>query len=272
LKVKWRQGSREAEPKITAANTDKREAALLGEHDVDHLARVPSHCAGHGRRLGLALFSRLRSQARAGQLGLRLGPPEAVSFEGLVERARQLTARPYVPPPMPAPEVGGLAFGPMGHRERHSGQALYLHHRSRGDCPGDPGLRARMVRWLGDTAYSAHAGPGDTAGRDNSGASSCDTRSGHPGAGSARAVGTGVPPICPAERKGGRSRPIASRGRGRLLNHAMPAMVAPLRSESKNEPMAERRITALERDEAAVVCAKIKARHPDILDRLPDGL
>ena len=58
-----------------------------------------------------------------------------------------------------------------------------------------------MVRWFGDTAYSAHAGPGDTAGRDNSGASSRDTRSGHTGARSARAVGTGVPPICPAERR-----------------------------------------------------------------------
>ena len=55
--------------------------------------------------LGLALFSRLQSQARAGQLGLRFGPPEPFSFEGLVERARQLAARPYARPPMPAPEV-----------------------------------------------------------------------------------------------------------------------------------------------------------------------
>ena len=28
-----------------------------------------------------------------------------------------------------------------------------------------------MVRWLGATTYSDHAGPGDTASRDNSGAS-----------------------------------------------------------------------------------------------------
>ena len=52
-----------------------------------------------------------------------------------------------------------------------------------------------MVRWLGATAYSDHAGPGDTTGRDNSGASSCDTRSGHLGTGSARAVGNGAPPV-----------------------------------------------------------------------------
>ena len=43
-----------------------------------------------------------------------------------------------------------------------------------------------MVRWFGATTYS------DTAGRDNS----CDTRSGHPGTGGARAVGTGA--ISPA--------------------------------------------------------------------------
>ena len=106
LKVKWRQGSREAEPKITAANTDKR----LKQHCWENTMPITSPVCrrtvlGTVAPLGLALFSRLRSQARAGQLGLRFGPPEPFSFEGLVERARQLAARPYVPPPMPTPEA-----------------------------------------------------------------------------------------------------------------------------------------------------------------------
>ena len=32
------------------------------------------------------------------------------------------------------------------------------------------------------------------------------------------------------------------------------------------------RVTFLDRDEALAVCSKIKAKHPDILDRRPDGL
>src|SRR5215213_8499885 len=37
--------------------------------------------------------------------GLRYGPAEPFSFEGLIERARQLAAAPYVSPPRPAPEI-----------------------------------------------------------------------------------------------------------------------------------------------------------------------
>jgi hypothetical protein len=33
-----------------------------------------------------------------------------------------------------------------------------------------------------------------------------------------------------------------------------------------------RRVSFQDRDEALAVCARIKAKHPDILDRLPDGL
>jgi glucans biosynthesis protein len=44
-------------------------------------------------------------QAFAAEPGLQFGPPEPFSYEGLIERARQLAARPYVPPPTPAPEV-----------------------------------------------------------------------------------------------------------------------------------------------------------------------
>jgi periplasmic glucans biosynthesis protein len=46
-----------------------------------------------------------RGAAAQGQAPLRLGPAEPFSFEGLVERARALAARPYVPPPRPAPEA-----------------------------------------------------------------------------------------------------------------------------------------------------------------------
>ena len=36
--------------------------------------------------------------------------------------------------------------------------------------------------------------------------------------------------------------------------------------------MARNRVSLLDRDEALEICAKIKARHPDILDRRSDGL
>jgi hypothetical protein len=36
--------------------------------------------------------------------------------------------------------------------------------------------------------------------------------------------------------------------------------------------MGARRVTVLEHEEGMAVRAKIKAKHPDILDRLPDGL
>jgi periplasmic glucans biosynthesis protein len=37
--------------------------------------------------------------------GLQFGPPEPFSFDGLIERAHQLAARPYIPPQTPAPEL-----------------------------------------------------------------------------------------------------------------------------------------------------------------------
>ncbi len=36
--------------------------------------------------------------------------------------------------------------------------------------------------------------------------------------------------------------------------------------------MAARRVSFQEHEDALAVCAKIKAKHPDILERLPDGL
>ena len=36
--------------------------------------------------------------------------------------------------------------------------------------------------------------------------------------------------------------------------------------------MARNRVSLLDRDEAIEICAKIKAKHPDILERRPDGL
>jgi hypothetical protein len=36
--------------------------------------------------------------------------------------------------------------------------------------------------------------------------------------------------------------------------------------------MVARRVTVLEHEEALTVCAKIKAKHPDIDERLPNGL
>ena len=57
-----------------------------------------------------ALLSTLAVAGRPGALraetqGLRFGDPEPFSFEGLIEQARQLAAKPYSPPPRPAPEV-----------------------------------------------------------------------------------------------------------------------------------------------------------------------
>ena len=43
--------------------------------------------------------------ALAADSGLRLGPAEPFSYEGLIARAREMAARPYVPPPRPAPEI-----------------------------------------------------------------------------------------------------------------------------------------------------------------------
>ena len=36
--------------------------------------------------------------------------------------------------------------------------------------------------------------------------------------------------------------------------------------------MARNRVSLLDRDEALEICAKIKAKHPDILERRPNGL
>jgi hypothetical protein len=51
---------------------------------------------------------------------------------------------------------------------------------------------------------------------------------------------------------------------------AMPEHVSCARREGKL--MVARRVTFSEHEEALAVCAKIKAKHPDILDRLPNGL
>lgn len=45
------------------------------------------------------------SPAAAAEQGLRFGPAEPFSFEGLIERARTMAAREYVSPPRPAPDV-----------------------------------------------------------------------------------------------------------------------------------------------------------------------
>ncbi len=60
---------------------------------------------GTAAALGLLPFSSMLPEAFAAEPGLQFGPPEPFSFEGLIEHARQLAARPYVPPPMPAPEA-----------------------------------------------------------------------------------------------------------------------------------------------------------------------
>src|SRR5919205_3734035 len=57
-----------------------------------------------------ALLSTLPLAGRPGALraetrGLRFGEPEPFTFEGLIEQARQLAAKPYSPPPRPAPEL-----------------------------------------------------------------------------------------------------------------------------------------------------------------------
>ena len=44
-------------------------------------------------------------EALAAEPGLRFGAPEPFSFELLIDRARAQAARPYVPPPQPAPDV-----------------------------------------------------------------------------------------------------------------------------------------------------------------------
>ena len=53
----------------------------------------------------LPFLDRLPKSVAADPGLLRLGPPAPFSFDGLIERARQLAAQLYVPPPSPAPEV-----------------------------------------------------------------------------------------------------------------------------------------------------------------------
>ena len=53
----------------------------------------------------LPFLDRLPKAVAADPGLLRFGPPEPFSFDGLIERARQLAAQLYVPPPAPAPEV-----------------------------------------------------------------------------------------------------------------------------------------------------------------------
>ena len=54
---------------------------------------------------GLLPLARTLSAAEAAASGLDFGRPEAFSFDGLVERARALSTKPYVPPYRPAPDV-----------------------------------------------------------------------------------------------------------------------------------------------------------------------
>ena len=54
--------------------------------------------------LGTAAASGFSSEALA-QAGLRLGNPQAFSFDGLKARARDMAASPYNPPPRPRPDV-----------------------------------------------------------------------------------------------------------------------------------------------------------------------
>ncbi|MGL4241693.1 MAG: glucan biosynthesis protein, partial [Beijerinckiaceae bacterium] len=44
-------------------------------------------------------------EAKARTLGLELGPAQAFSWDALVARAKALAARPYAPPPTPAPDI-----------------------------------------------------------------------------------------------------------------------------------------------------------------------
>ena len=53
----------------------------------------------------LPFLDRLPKAVAADPGLLRFGPPEPFSFDGLIERARQLAAQLYVPPPAAAPEV-----------------------------------------------------------------------------------------------------------------------------------------------------------------------
>lgn len=53
---------------------------------------------GTAASLGLLSFSSMLPGASATEPGLQFGPPEPFSFEGLIEHARQLAARPYVGP------------------------------------------------------------------------------------------------------------------------------------------------------------------------------
>ena len=66
-----------------------------------------------GRRTALATAASIGSmpllgllpEAFAAEPGLRFAEPEPFSFELLIERAKAMAARPYVPPPQPAPDV-----------------------------------------------------------------------------------------------------------------------------------------------------------------------
>jgi glucans biosynthesis protein len=66
--------------------------------------------AGFSRRETLAAAALLAAAGAGGALhaqtrALQFGPPQPFSFEALVARARELAARPYAPPPTPAPDV-----------------------------------------------------------------------------------------------------------------------------------------------------------------------
>lgn len=67
---------------------------------------VPRRTAlGTVAAIGSLPFLDLVPEAWAAESGLRFGPPEPFSFELLIERARAQAAQPYVPPPLPAPDV-----------------------------------------------------------------------------------------------------------------------------------------------------------------------
>ena len=69
-----------------------------------HVRRRPV-LQGVGALLATAALSRPGSLTAQEASGLKYGQAEPFSFEGLIERARQLAAAPYVPPPRPAPEI-----------------------------------------------------------------------------------------------------------------------------------------------------------------------
>ena len=66
-----------------------------------------------GRRTALATAASIGSmpllgllpEAFAAEPGLRFAEPEPFSYELLIERAKAMAARPYAPPPQPAPDV-----------------------------------------------------------------------------------------------------------------------------------------------------------------------